>query len=190
MKKIIQQTILSLEKFNDPKRIEFNRRTCPSAMKSIGVTVPNLRIIFKKLKQQMKSFSPEEKIQLAIGLVNTDIHECQSLAYGLIGEDKKVIPALKEKDIEAYTEKLGCKMLYAYFYPDSVPLNEIPVEEIRSSKSYTEVHEVLYNGEGFARWRYAAQCFSMIPIVSLFKRSGRKRRNLGAALPSPDCIVR
>ena len=73
---------------------------------------------------------------------------------------------VKEKNIKAYAEKLGCNMLFAYFYPDTVPLNEIPVEEIRSAKSFNDTHEILFNGEGYASWRFAARCFAVIPIVA------------------------
>ncbi len=72
---------------------------------------------------------------------------------------------VKEENIKAYVEKLGCGMLYAYFYPDTVPMDQIPVEEIGAARSFAEVQEVLYNGEGFARWRYAAQCFAVIPVI-------------------------
>ncbi|GAB4337204.1 MAG: hypothetical protein Kow0089_08270 [Desulfobulbaceae bacterium] len=70
------------------------------------------------------------------------------------------------EDIKTFTEKLGCRMLYAYFYPDTVPIHEIPVEEVRTAGSYTEVQDILFNGEGYARWRFAAQCFAVIPFVS------------------------
>jgi 3-methyladenine DNA glycosylase AlkD len=106
MKGIIQKTINSLEKFKDLKRIEFNKKTCPTAMKGIGVTVPNLRIVFKELKQQIKPLPEIEKIKIAIELVDTDIHECQSLAYGLIGEDKKALESLTENDIDRLGKNL------------------------------------------------------------------------------------
>lgn len=106
MQQIIQEIIQALEKYSDPERIEFNQRTCPSAMRSIGVTVPNLRTVSKALGKKVKSFAAREKIQLAIGLVNTDIHECQSLAYGLIGEDRNLICSLNEQDIDSLEKNL------------------------------------------------------------------------------------
>jgi len=72
---------------------------------------------------------------------------------------------MEEEDIKAYVEKLGCNMLYAYYYPDTVPISQIPVEEVGAAKSFAEVQDALFNGEGFSRWRYAAQCFAVIPIV-------------------------
>lgn len=106
MREIIQHTIHSLEKYKDLKRIEFNKKTCPTAMKGIGVTVPNLRIVLKELKQLIKAFSVEEKIKLAIGLVETNIHECQSLAYGLFGEDTNLLQSLTERDIDTLGRNL------------------------------------------------------------------------------------
>lgn len=74
---------------------------------------------------------------------------------------------VKKENIKAYTEeKLGCNMLYAFFYPDTVPVNEIPLYEINTAKSFAEVQKILFQGEGVARWRFAAQCFSIIPVVA------------------------
>ena len=70
------------------------------------------------------------------------------------------------EDIKAYTEKLGCNMLYAYFYPDTLSLSEIPVEEIRTAKTFSEAQDILFNGEGYAGWRFASRCFAAIPIVT------------------------
>lgn len=73
---------------------------------------------------------------------------------------------VKKKNIKAYAkEKLGCNMLYAFFYPDTVSMNAIPVEEISTARSFVEVQDILFRGEGVARWRYAVQCLSVIPIV-------------------------
>lgn len=69
-------------------------------------------------------------------------------------------------DIKTYSEKMGCNMLYAYFYPATVPLNEIPMYEINAAGSYNEVQEILYEREGYARWHYAVQCFAVIPFIT------------------------
>lgn len=74
---------------------------------------------------------------------------------------------VKEKNIKAYAEeRLGCNMLYAFFYPDTVPLSSIPVDEINTAQSFAEVQNILFQEEGVARWRFAAQCFSVIPVVA------------------------
>lgn len=72
----------------------------------------------------------------------------------------------KITDIRAYAEKQGCNMHYAYFYPDTVPLSEIPVEEINAAKSFADAREILFDGEGYARWRFSSQCLAVIPIVT------------------------
>lgn len=73
---------------------------------------------------------------------------------------------VEAKNIKAYTETLGCNMLYAYFYPDTVPVTKIPIEEVQSAKSYAEINDILFSSEGYDRWRFASRCFSVIPIVT------------------------
>ena len=68
--------------------------------------------------------------------------------------------------MKKYSEKLGCKMVFAYFYPDTVPMSDIPVYEINTAKTYSEAYDILYSGAGFAKWRFVTQCFSMIPVIS------------------------
>jgi hypothetical protein len=70
------------------------------------------------------------------------------------------------EDIKAYVENQGCNLLYTYFYPDTVSLSEIPVEEIRSAKSFVAAQDILFNGEGYARWSFSSQCLAVIPIVN------------------------
>ncbi len=73
---------------------------------------------------------------------------------------------VKLENIKAFTEKLGCRMLYAYFYSESVPMSEIPVEEVRTARSFTDVQEILFQGEGYGKWRFSSRCFALIPIVT------------------------
>ena len=70
------------------------------------------------------------------------------------------------EDIKDFSRTLGCNMLYAYFYPDTVPISEIPTEEIRNARSFGEAYEVLYEKPGFASWQFVSRCFSAIPFVS------------------------
>jgi len=72
----------------------------------------------------------------------------------------------EREDIKRYAERLGCGMLFAYFYPDSTDRNEIPVEEIQSARSFVEAREILFKGEGVGKWRFAAQCLTLIPTVT------------------------
>lgn len=69
-------------------------------------------------------------------------------------------------DIKSYTEKLGCGMVYAYFYPAGTPVNEIPAAELQAAKSFTRAQEILFQGAGYTKWDYASQCIGFIPTVT------------------------
>lgn len=94
MKHLIADIIESLNSLSDPKRIEFAKKSYPTKMEVIGVTNPNLKIVLKELKVQTKSFSIDEKYEIAKQLVDANIFECQQLAHEFIGNDKKNIKAI------------------------------------------------------------------------------------------------
>ncbi len=70
------------------------------------------------------------------------------------------------ENIKSYADRLGCGMLFAYFYPESTDRNEIPIEELESSRSFVEAREILFKGEGYGKWHFAAQCLGLIPTVT------------------------
>ena len=69
-------------------------------------------------------------------------------------------------NIKNYAERLGCGMLFAYFYPESTDRSEIPVEELNTARSFVEAKEILFKGEGYGKWHFAAQCLGMITTVT------------------------
>lgn len=102
MKTIVNDIIASLTSLIDVDRIEFAKKSYPTAMKVLGVTVPNEKVILKELKTQTIFFSGREKLELAKELVNTNIFECQHIAFEYIGKDKKALNELTEKDIDEF----------------------------------------------------------------------------------------
>jgi hypothetical protein len=64
MKDLIKDIRESLEGFADDKRIEFAKKSYPTKMHVIGVTVPNLKIALKELSKQTKLFNNQEKLDL------------------------------------------------------------------------------------------------------------------------------
>lgn len=115
MSDLVSDIILSLQQFADPKRIEFAARSYPTKMKVIGVTVPNLKIVLTELKQQAKKWSPEQKLVLTKKLIDTDIFECQQLAYEFLGNDKKGMKTLTEKDIDDLGKNLDNWLSVDYY---------------------------------------------------------------------------
>ncbi len=70
------------------------------------------------------------------------------------------------EDIKKKTEKLGCQMLFAYYYPESTDMNDIPVDRINNAQSLVEARDTLFKGEDVGRWHFGSQCFSLIPSVT------------------------
>lgn len=94
---LLNDVIESLKSFADEKRLNFGRRTYPTQMKIIGVTVPNVRLVLDYLKQTTKEFTEIEKIELAISLANSGYFEAQQLALEWLGRDKMVMKVLTKK---------------------------------------------------------------------------------------------
>lgn len=106
MKQLLRYVIDSLEAVADPRRIEMAGRSYPTSMRVIGVVVPEIKILLKDVKKKTAAYTPSEKIQFARMLVGTGIFECQQLAYEFIGNDKKVLPGLTEKDVDELGQNL------------------------------------------------------------------------------------
>ncbi|MEM9928763.1 MAG: DNA alkylation repair protein, partial [Bacteroidota bacterium] len=62
MIKDIRQT---LEALADPQRIAFAQRTFPTALTMIGVTNPNLRLVLREVKQEVKGKDGRAAVDLA-----------------------------------------------------------------------------------------------------------------------------
>lgn len=97
---LIEDTLATMTSLSDEKRKKLGYSYYPTQMEIIGVTNPNLQKITKALKQVSQSFSPEEKINLAISLVEKEIFECQYVAYSYLN-DKKIIERYTKEHIEA-----------------------------------------------------------------------------------------
>lgn len=69
-------------------------------------------------------------------------------------------------NIEIYANKLGCGMLFAFYYPESTDMNDVPVAQLESARNFVEAREVMFKGEGVGKWSFASQCLGLIPTVT------------------------
>jgi 3-methyladenine DNA glycosylase AlkD len=106
MQSLLEYVIDSLEAAADPRRIEMASRSYPTNMKVIGVIVPEIKKLLREVKKKTTAYSPEEKIELTRRLVETGIFECQQLAYEYLGNDKKALAGITEKDVDALGQNL------------------------------------------------------------------------------------
>ncbi len=98
MENIENDIIEALESFKDIKRFEFSKNYYPTAMRVIGVTVPNSRIVLKELKYKTIAWPDIEKIQLAKKLIESNIFECQQIAFEFVAKDKKTLKKMTHDD--------------------------------------------------------------------------------------------
>ncbi len=96
---LIQEITASLRLMADAKRKELATGYYPTQMEVIGVTVPDVRNLIKSIRPELKVYSITQNIKFAIALVNTDIFECQQIAYEIIGRDKKALEQISPDQI-------------------------------------------------------------------------------------------
>lgn len=106
MKELILDISHSLDEYRDDNRIEFSKKSYPTEMHVIGVTIPNLRIVLKQLRKQIIDLPPGERLQLCKHLTDEDVLELQLLAYELIRVDKELHSLLTANEIV----RLGIKL--------------------------------------------------------------------------------
>lgn len=83
----------------DPERRDMAKTYYPTSMEVIGVSVPDIRIIIKEIHPDFKKLGLDEKLEICHTLVETDIFECQQVAYELVGKDKKILKEISGEDI-------------------------------------------------------------------------------------------
>ncbi|MDW7772997.1 MAG: hypothetical protein SCH71_08920 [Desulfobulbaceae bacterium] len=69
-------------------------------------------------------------------------------------------------NIKQYAEKLGCEMMFAFYYPESTDMDDIPIRQLEEAGNFGDARELLFKREGVGKWRFASQCFGLIPTVT------------------------
>ena len=95
----VAEIAAALEQMADPDRKEWARENYPTAMRVIGVKVPDLRPLVKERKRQFRGSTPEQVIGLAKGLVKTNTFECRQVAYELVAGHKGALGSLNAKNL-------------------------------------------------------------------------------------------
>lgn len=115
MQQIVNEIIEALNQYADPKRIEFAKTSYPTAMKVIGVVNAKLKTVLKALQTNTKNYKSAEVIQLAKMMVDTNIMECQQLAFEFLDKNKKALAALQESDIDDMQRNMDNWVSVDYF---------------------------------------------------------------------------
>ncbi|MCU4176207.1 DNA alkylation repair protein [Carboxylicivirga sp. N1Y90] len=115
MENLIKDIRESLEGFADEKRIEYAKKSYPTKMHVVGVTVPNLKIVLKELKQLTKAKGTNEKLELIKRLIDKDVFELQQIAFEYLQAEKNVYKSLSEEYIESIEKNLDNWVSVDYF---------------------------------------------------------------------------
>lgn len=115
MKDLIKDLQISLESFADEKWIEFAKKSYPTKMHVIGVTVPNLKIVLKELRKETKKLENTEKLDLIKKLIDKNIFELQQLAFEYLQAEKNLYKSLTEEYIESIEKNLDNWISVDYF---------------------------------------------------------------------------
>lgn len=97
---VIEDIIAAFQDLSDPGRIEKSRTYFPTSMKVMGVTNPELKAIIKTLRTRHRDWKERNWIGFCKKMVDTEIFECQVLAFELIGRDGKLLNALQYSDLK------------------------------------------------------------------------------------------
>ena len=106
---------VTLEQLADEKRIAFANKTYPTAMHVIGVTNPNIKMVLKELRAQIKGYEPPEKLNLVKQLVDQNVFEMQQLAFEVFLAEKKINQSLTQTFIERIEKNLDNWVSVDYF---------------------------------------------------------------------------
>ena len=105
----------SIEGFADEKRIEYAKKSYPTKMHVIGVSVPNLKIVLKELTQHTKSFNNPEKLNLIKLLIDENVFELQQIAFEYLQSEKNLFKSLTVEFIESIEINLDNWLSVDYF---------------------------------------------------------------------------
>jgi hypothetical protein len=72
----------------------------------------------------------------------------------------------READVRQYVGRLGCNLVFAFFYPEGTPPEQVPVRELEEARNFVEARDLLFQGPDTGGWSFASQCLGMIPTIT------------------------
>jgi len=95
----VKSILSDLEQYSNPERKKKIAIDHPTLMQVLGLKVPDQRQVIKRWRKTLSGFTERQWIELSIGLVNTDILECQQVAFEFLWKNKKALQALTVEEI-------------------------------------------------------------------------------------------
>jgi len=89
-------------KLNDkinPERAEWAKIAYPTKLKTLGVIVPDLKVIMKEVLKELKNEPADKVINFIKQIINTNIFENLQMAFEILEKHKKAFAALSSKEL-------------------------------------------------------------------------------------------
>jgi len=83
----------------DPERAEWAKTYYPTQLTTLGVIVPDMKVILKDVLKELKKEPPEKVIEFIYQLIETNIFENVQMAYEILDRHKKAFAVLTKEDI-------------------------------------------------------------------------------------------
>jgi 3-methyladenine DNA glycosylase AlkD len=97
----VRALVARLEALGDPERVAAFERTAPSAMRGLGVRVPDLRPMARALIREHRQAPPAEVHALVFALVEEGSFEARQLGYELLAGHRAALAALSTEQLMA-----------------------------------------------------------------------------------------
>jgi 3-methyladenine DNA glycosylase AlkD len=88
-----------LAQFADPERKRSAAINHPTSMQVLGLKVPDQRKVIEDWRKKLSPFTEKLWIELSLWLVDTDILECQQVAFEFLWKNKKALQSLTPDQI-------------------------------------------------------------------------------------------
>jgi len=103
---VVTKVIVHLESAGSNARRAKSTTYCPTAMRVIGVSNPELYKLIRTLKKEHPDWSDRQWINLCLELAGTGIFECRGIAFEVIGRNRKLLEALTPGELSLLGEGL------------------------------------------------------------------------------------
>ena len=97
--KILREILEALDELGSPEKIEKSKTYSPTRMRVAGVTGPGIRLVQRDIKNRYRNLTGREWITLCKAMVESEVFECQLLAFDMIGKSRKLLGELDEEDL-------------------------------------------------------------------------------------------
>jgi 3-methyladenine DNA glycosylase AlkD len=103
---ITESIIHDLKVFGNSERIRKIEKDHPTSMQVLGLKVPDQRKVIDNWRKKLSNLTEKEWIELAIALADSEILECQQVAFEFLWKNKKALQVLTPAQIFALGKTL------------------------------------------------------------------------------------